>query len=117
MGVLAHALTIANGQTTSGALNIEGRCVVGISVGTVAATTATFTATHEGAVSPKGVGSAGTFRAVRDSAGAALSFATPDDSHIVIDPASLASMQQIKIVAGTAASGDETWTVITRTVT
>lgn len=116
MGVHAHSLTITSGQTTSPALNVEGRAVVGISIGTVAATAASFTAATTAPSTPKGEGAAGTFRTVRDSAGVALSFTTTDDSHIVVDPAAMCSFAQLKIVANVAASGDETWIVLTRPV-
>ena len=116
MGLHAHEVVIANGQTTSAALNVEGRCVVGVSIGTVAAATAGFTAATAAPATPKGVVASPTFRTVRGSDGVAFSFTTTDDSHIVFDPAAMASITQLKIVAGTAASGDETWVVLTRSV-
>lgn len=108
--------TIADTETTSDAINVAGRCVVGVSIGTVAAATASFTATHEMPASPKGVVPTPTFRTLRDSDGVALSFTTTDDSFVVFDPAAIAGVTQLKIVAGSAASGDETWRVVMRDV-
>lgn len=118
MPVVLHSqtATILNGATESDAVPIGGRAVVAVRVGTVAATTASFKATMTKPASPKGVADTATYVAVRDSAGDVLSFETPDDSHIVLDPAAIISAEQIKIVAGTAASGNESWTVITREV-
>lgn len=116
MGVHSHDVTIANGATESSALDVEGRSIVAVRVGTVAATTASFKATVAEPASPKGVVATPTFLAVVDSAGDTLSFETPDNSHITFDPAALVSVMQVKIVAGTAASGDETWTIVTRSV-
>lgn len=116
MSLHEHSLTIANGETESDALNLEGRAIVAVRVGTVAATTASFKAVSTAPATPKGNITAPTYLAVRDSAGDLMSFETPDDSHIAFDPAALVSFEQVKIVAGTAASGAETWVVVTRTI-
>ena len=116
MTVYGHDVVIANTETTSPAVNVDGRVVVGLRVGTVAATTATFTATHEKVGTPKDAAATPTFRTVRGSDGVAFSTDTADNSHFSFDPAALASVTQIKIVAGAAASGDETWTLLTRNV-
>lgn len=116
MGIQRHPVTIADTETTSPAINIAGQLVVGLRVGTVAAATCTFTASDAPPQSPKG-GSfdAQTFLTVCNDAGTTISVTTPDNRHIVLDPATFAGMHQLKIVAASAASGAEVWTLVTRT--
>lgn len=111
--VHAQAVTIADGETTSPALNVAGRRIVGLSIGTVAATAATFVATYEAVATPKGNVDDPTFRTVRTEDGTEMSVTTTDDSHIELEPRIGAAIQ-VKIVANVAASGDETWVVLTR---
>lgn len=109
-----HRVTISNTTTTSPAINVAGQEIVGLSVGTVAATAATFTACFVPPQSSKG-GSfeTQTFRTLRDDQAAAVSITTTDDSQFEFDPP-LRGVYQLKIIANVAASGDETWTLITR---
>ena len=111
--VHAHAVVIADTETESEAINVEGRRVVGLSIGTVAATAATFTATYEVVATPKGNVATPTFRTVRTEDGTSLSVTTTDDSHIEVEPR-IGAATQVKIVANVAASGDETWVLLTR---
>lgn len=110
-----HTVTISNTATTSPAINVASQEIVGLSIGTVAATAATFVACSQPPDSPKGgATSTQTFRTVRpQNTSAAYTVITTDDSYLPIDPP-IRGAYQIKIIANVAASGDESWTLVTR---
>jgi hypothetical protein len=98
------ALTIANGQTTSNALDLREKVLVGLQFATMTGTALTFTASSDGV----------TYVALKDSAGAAVSFTIASDTYTVIQPAILAGVRYLKLVSGSSEGAARTITAIVR---
>lgn len=97
-------VTIASGQTTSQAIDVGEWLIAGIRTpAALTGTTMTFTgATKE----------AGTYLAIRDSAGTAISVTVSADDHIVIEPQTFAGVQWIKLVSGSSEAADREITLV-----
>lgn len=106
-----HAVTIANGATTSSEVNVGGRRIVGIQM--PAAWTAG-TIAFQALVSQTGAGVA-TFGNVVDSANAAYSLATPTaGTYIALaDTAPLHCLGRVKLVAGAAQAAQRDFFLVT----
>lgn len=92
--------TIANGQTTSGAIQLGGMCLCGILLPAAFTGTAlTFLA------SPDGV----TYKALKaGTGGSALSYTVAQDTFAAIDPKDFQGVNFLKIVSGSAEAGART---------
>lgn len=99
--------TIANGATTSGAIDLGGGALVGIR------TPATLTGTS---FAVQAADEAGNFLAVYDSSGNAVAITAAADRHIYLNPANFAGLRQIKLVSNASEGGDRTITLIVRPV-
>lgn len=98
------AFTIANGQTVSNAIDVREKILVGLQFATMTGTALTFQASSDGV----------TYVAVKDSAGASISYTIASNTYTVIQPAILAGVRYIKIVSGSAEAATRTITGIIR---
>lgn len=93
---------IASGQTVSGAVDVNGRIVVGIDLGLALTGTALGIQNSIDGVS---------YRAAYDSTGAALSWTVAGDRYLKFDPP-LLGYSSIKLVSGTAEAAARTLNVV-----
>lgn len=100
-------VTIENGETVSGAVDLGGETLVGITIPTG----------FEGTAITFQVATAidGTYRAWHVD-GSALSITVTANIAVQIDPSDLAGARFLKLVAGTSQTGDITLTLHTRPV-
>jgi hypothetical protein len=102
-----RTVTIANGQTTSDALDCINGTVVGIL--TPAALTGTaFTFS----VSADGV----TYATLYDSSGAAVSFTVAASRYVYVDPAIFAGLRYVKVISGSSEGAQRIITLVLRAV-
>lgn len=100
--------TIADSATESGAVDLSGTTLSAI----------TFPSTFDGAdITLKAATTAsGTFVDVYDANGLQVTLSGAPSRIVAVEPAKLAGLQYIKLVADTAQTGDTTFTIITRPV-
>ena len=100
--------TIANGQTTSGAIDIGEEVVVGlVTPAGLTGASLTFTASDtEG----------GTYSPVYDQYGTQVTITVSTSRHVTIAPETLLGCRWLKIVSGSAEAGGDDIVVITREV-
>jgi hypothetical protein len=102
-----RSVAIANGLTTSGALDLADNTLLGIMMpAAFTGTTLTFTASADGV----------TYAALYDSTGAAVSVTVSTSRYIYIDPVIFAGVRYVKIVSGSAESGARTLALVVRPV-
>jgi YD repeat-containing protein len=94
--------TITSGGTTSGAVDVNGKIIVGIDLG------ATLTGT---ALSIQNAADGTNYRATYDTAGAAVSWTVAGNRFLKFDPP-LLGYRSIKLVSGSAEGADRTLTVV-----
>lgn len=98
------ATTIANSTTTSGEIDLGGTQLVGIQLpATMTGTAMTFTAA---------LVSGGTYQAVQDGTGSAISKTISGGKYIGIDPTLFRGVRFIKLVSGSSEGADRAITVI-----
>ncbi len=100
--VLSNDLTaiIASGQTTSGEIDLNGNTLCGLFLpSTFDGSAITFEAAHT---------SGGTYVAVQDGAGNAVSKTVSASKYITLNPADFAGIRFLRLVAGTAQSATDT---------
>jgi len=94
--------TIASGQTTSGAVKVDGLMIAGVDLGpTLTGTTLSVQNSVDGS----------TYRAAYDSTGAAVSWTVAGGRYLKFDPP-LLGYQSIKFVSGSAEGADRTLTLV-----
>lgn len=99
-----RTVTIASGGTTSEAFDVSGELLAGIICpAEFDGTTITFTASDE---------PAGTFLACYATDGTAISVTTAASRHVLLEPQTFAGARFIKLVAGTAQTGDTEVTLV-----
>lgn len=98
--------TIANGQTASGAVDMNTHALCGMFIpSSFTGTTITF---------QTALTLAGTYVSVRDGAGSALSKTVAQGQYIPLDPADFAGIRFLKIVSGSAEGGERVVTLVGR---
>jgi hypothetical protein len=108
MNIRNFTATIANGASTSSAIELGNATVVGVYIpaaftGTAITFTACSTAT-------------GTFSPLKDGAGAAISKTVAAGDYIYLDPVLFAGVAFVKIVSGSAEAAARTLTLVARIV-
>lgn len=99
---------IASGQTTSGAIDLVGTALVGLFMPSAFTGTAvTFTAAAT---------LTGTYLAVTDSTGAAVSATVAASKYVALSPTTFAGLRYVKLVSGSSEGADRTITLATRPV-
>lgn len=101
------SVVIASGQTSSGAVDLQGTTLVGIQL------PATFTGTALTFTAATAIG--GTYQAVYSS-GSAYSVTVAQGKFIALDPSVFAGIRFIKIVSGSSEGGARTLELATRPV-
>lgn len=105
--IMTSDVTIANGATTSDALDLAGCTLTGIVFpASMTGTAMTFSVSHDGT----------TFRAMKDSTGANISITITSSAHIALLASDFASVRYIKLVSGSAETGAKTITILFRNV-
>lgn len=106
---IVKTATIATGATTSGAISLAGMKVFALSFGTMTGTAMTFTASD----SPEG-----TFRALYDDAGNAISLTIASDRVVGVTSnaasMALAGCNWIKLVSGSTEAAEREITLLGR---
>lgn len=104
MGVLQAAATIANGQTTSGAIDLGGHLLCGLEMpAAFTGATVTFLASTDAIdYSRDQSGPAPVFRAVTSQAGVATSATVSASKYVAIDSSVFQGVRQLKIVSASA---------------
>jgi hypothetical protein len=96
--------SITSGQTVSDAINLNNRTLLGLQFATFTGVAVTFQGSSDGI----------TYVAVKDTAGASVSFTVASDTYVVIQPAILAGLKFVKLVSGSAEGANRTVTAIGR---
>ena len=99
---------IANGQTTSDAIDLFGTTLVGIQM------PATFTGSSISFEAATTLG--GTYQPITNSGGNSISATAAGGKFISIDPSDIAGVQFIKIVSDSAEGAERTLELVTRPV-
>lgn len=100
--------TIASGQTTSPEVDLGGSTLVGLFM------PAAFTGTAITFTTAATTG--GTFVAVYDSSGNAISATVSTSRYVALSPTTFAGLRFIKLVSGSSEGGNRTITLATRPV-
>lgn len=101
-------VTIESGDTVSGAADLSGKSLVGFYLpATMDGTAITFQIADE---------DGGTFIAVHDGAGAALSKTVAQNTFVPLNPADTAGWQHIKLVSGTTETADRVIKLVSRMI-
>lgn len=102
------AVTITSGTTTSPEIDLGGTVLVGLQLpATMTGTAMTFTAA---------LVSGGTYQAVQDGTGSAISKTISGGKYIGIDPTLFRGARFIKLVSGSSEGADRAITVISKTL-
>jgi len=101
-------VNIANGQTTSTAIDLSGASLVGIQM------PAAFTGTSISFQVATSVG--GTYQTMIDASGSTISKTISASKYLVIDPAEFAGVQFFKIVSGSSEGASRDLTLVARPV-
>lgn len=107
--ITAVDVVIASGQTTSGAANLShGSTLVAIAMpAAFTGTTLTFTGCDT---------ESGTYKALYDDAGNAITVTCAASRYIVLDAANFAGVPYLKVVSGSSEGAERTLRLITRNV-
>ncbi len=100
-------VTIANGQTTSDALNMGaiGQAAIGLMTpAALTGTTFTFLGSLDGS----------TYSAVYDKTGVQYSLTVSTSRYIVLPPADFVGIPYLKVIGGSSEGGDRILTIVTR---
>ena len=102
------SVTISSGTTTSPEIDLGGTDLVGIMLpATMTGTTMTFTAA---------TATGGTYQAVQDGTGSAISKTISGGKYIAIDPTLLHGVRYLKLVSGSSEGADRAITIVSRPI-
>jgi len=101
--VIIKTTTIANGQTASSEVDLEGFVLVGFETpAALTGTAMTFTVASA---------AAGTHKALKTSGGSALSFTVAASGYYSVDPVNFWGVRILKLVSGSAEGAERTLTL------